>query len=285
MNTIGKKRQARRAHPLRRLGRDAHRGLGRQHRHPHPRRPPVPQPAALRAGRRPRPAPAQLRRQPDTAGSSPSTPRSTACRSRSSPATGRSPAAPKPAARGRGPGPARTVGARDPTSPSSTATASSCPTRRLHADFDEDSALHLDQADGRALGRRTRESSAPRAEVDLDDIRNARTAAGRVRARQDADRAGGVLRRPRRRRSGHGCSRSSSRSAGNGSTECVTTEPGVTIGYLLLTAGRCRSGARRCSARSSVCQAAARAGADADASAASTPRARPTRCASSPARS
>ena len=31
--------QARRAHPLRRLGLDAHRGLGRQHRHPHPRHP------------------------------------------------------------------------------------------------------------------------------------------------------------------------------------------------------------------------------------------------------
>ena len=58
--------QARRAHPLRRLGLDAHRGLGRQHRHPHPRRPPVPQPAAVRAGRRPRPAPPQLRGQPGT---------------------------------------------------------------------------------------------------------------------------------------------------------------------------------------------------------------------------
>ncbi len=36
---------------------DAHRGLGRQHRHPHPRRAGVRHPAAVRAGRRPRPAP------------------------------------------------------------------------------------------------------------------------------------------------------------------------------------------------------------------------------------
>ena len=91
--------QARRAHPLRRLGLDAHRGLGRQHRHAHPRHPPLRQPAPVRAGRRPRPAPAQLRRQRRRAASSPSTPRSTACRSPSSPATSprQAEAAPRPA--------------------------------------------------------------------------------------------------------------------------------------------------------------------------------------------
>ena len=49
--------QARRARPLRGQRLDAHRGLGRQHGHPHPRRPGLRQPAPLRAGRRPRPAP------------------------------------------------------------------------------------------------------------------------------------------------------------------------------------------------------------------------------------
>ena len=87
MNTVGKKGK---------LGErvrcvvsvvDAHRGLGRQHGHPHPRHPRLRQPAAVRAGRRPRPAPPLLRARTRTASSSPSTPRSTASRSRSSPAT------------------------------------------------------------------------------------------------------------------------------------------------------------------------------------------------------
>ena len=38
MNTVGKRRPAGRGHPLRRLGLDADRGLGHQHRHPYPRR-------------------------------------------------------------------------------------------------------------------------------------------------------------------------------------------------------------------------------------------------------
>ena len=54
-------RQARRASPVRRVRLDAHRGLGRQHCHPHPRRPRVRHPTPLRAGRRPRPAPPLLR--------------------------------------------------------------------------------------------------------------------------------------------------------------------------------------------------------------------------------
>ena len=46
--------QARRARAMRRVGLDAHRGLGRQHRDPHPRRPRLRHAAPLRAGRRPR---------------------------------------------------------------------------------------------------------------------------------------------------------------------------------------------------------------------------------------
>ncbi len=49
-------RRAGRAGPVRRLGRDAHRGMGREQRDPHPRPAGLPQPVALRAGRRPRPA-------------------------------------------------------------------------------------------------------------------------------------------------------------------------------------------------------------------------------------
>ena len=41
---------ARRLHPLRGVGVDAHRGLGRAHRHPHPRRALVRHPAPVRAG-------------------------------------------------------------------------------------------------------------------------------------------------------------------------------------------------------------------------------------------
>ena len=59
------RRQARpagRAHPLRRECRDADRGLGRQHGHPHPGHPRLRHPAAVRAGRGSRPAPRELRR-------------------------------------------------------------------------------------------------------------------------------------------------------------------------------------------------------------------------------
>ena len=60
MNTVGKAGQARREHPVRRLRVDAHRGLGRQHRDAHPRRPGVRDAAAVRAGRRPRTAADEL---------------------------------------------------------------------------------------------------------------------------------------------------------------------------------------------------------------------------------
>ena len=55
--------QARRADPLRRLRLDADRRLGRQHRHPHPRRSRLRHAAALRTGRRPWPSPPVLRSQ------------------------------------------------------------------------------------------------------------------------------------------------------------------------------------------------------------------------------
>ena len=54
-------RPARRLHPLRRLRLDAHRRLGRQHRHARPRRPRLRHSAPLRAGHRPRPAPPVVR--------------------------------------------------------------------------------------------------------------------------------------------------------------------------------------------------------------------------------
>ena len=89
---------------------DAHRGLGRQHGHPHPRRPRVRHPAPLRAGRRPRPAPPLVRRQRRRAASSPSTPSLRRPVRSSSPPTSRStdPPPPKPVDRG----PRRSTGAR-----------------------------------------------------------------------------------------------------------------------------------------------------------------------------
>ena len=54
MNTVGKKDRLGESDALRRLRLDADRGLGRQHRHPHPGRPRLRHAAALRAGGRPR---------------------------------------------------------------------------------------------------------------------------------------------------------------------------------------------------------------------------------------
>ena len=61
MNTVGKHGPPRRKHSLRRLRLHADRRMGRQHRHPHSRRARLRHPASVRAGGRPRPAPAVLR--------------------------------------------------------------------------------------------------------------------------------------------------------------------------------------------------------------------------------
>ncbi|HUP68399.1 MAG TPA: DEAD/DEAH box helicase family protein [Acidimicrobiales bacterium] len=62
MNTVGKKGKLG-EHAMRGLGVDAHRRMGHQHRHPHPRHPPLRQPAPVRTGGGPRPASAELRTQ------------------------------------------------------------------------------------------------------------------------------------------------------------------------------------------------------------------------------
>ena len=61
MNTVGKQGRLGELDPLRGLGVDAHRGLGRQHRHPRARRARLRHPAPLRAGDRPRAAAPVLR--------------------------------------------------------------------------------------------------------------------------------------------------------------------------------------------------------------------------------
>ena len=66
MNTVGKPGRLGEQDPLRRLGLDADRGLGREHRHPHPRRPRLRDAAPVRAGRRPGAAARQLRRRTPT---------------------------------------------------------------------------------------------------------------------------------------------------------------------------------------------------------------------------
>ncbi len=62
-NTIGKEGRLGGADPLRRIGLHAHRGLGRQYRHPYSRRARLWHPAALRAGHWPRATPPLLRPQ------------------------------------------------------------------------------------------------------------------------------------------------------------------------------------------------------------------------------
>ena len=78
------------------------------------------------------------------------------------------------------------VAGREPTcasrSPSSTATGSSCPTRPLHADFDDDSTLHVDQTTVADCGSRPRASSA-QARADRPRRRPQRAPAGRSPSR------------------------------------------------------------------------------------------------------
>ncbi len=81
--------ETRRARALRRVGIDADRRLGREHRDAHSWRPRLRHAAAVRAGRRTRSSPNELRRERSRASSTRSTPRCTACRSRSSHAPAR----------------------------------------------------------------------------------------------------------------------------------------------------------------------------------------------------
>ena len=136
--------QARRTRQVRRQCLDAHRRLGRQHRHPCPRYPRLRHAAPLRAGGGPRPAAHELcrrRRRPVRARN---TPKSTACRFRSFPARG-STKEPKP-----GPLPTR-VRALDSriaceiTFPGCSATATTWRPKRS-ATFTEDSRLSLTTA-------------------------------------------------------------------------------------------------------------------------------------------
>ena len=146
MNTVGKKGK---------LGEhvrcvvsvvDAHRGLGRQHRHPHPRHPPLRQPAPVRAGRRPGAAPPLATPSNDEGRFEPEYAEVYGVPVRVHP---RRPAGPEAA----GPPPAVEVRAldergelRDRASRSSTATASSCPTSSSSPTSTTTSPLHLDQS-------------------------------------------------------------------------------------------------------------------------------------------
>ena len=85
MNTVGRKGPAGRGDPLRRLRLDADGGVGHQHRHPHPGRARLRHPAAVRAGGRPRPAPAILRTERGRPVRRRNTPTSSASRSTSRP--------------------------------------------------------------------------------------------------------------------------------------------------------------------------------------------------------
>ena len=164
-------------------------------------------------------------RQRGRAASSPSTPRSTACRSRSSPATR---PCPRPSRR-RG----RRRGARAATSGGDLAIAFpkldgyrvELPDEPLHADFDERLAAARRPGARSRCGSRTGASSAQRRAVDLDDIRDARAqqvafaiAKTLVSARSSSPRTAASRSR--------GCSRSSSTICRRWLDECVTTDAG-----------------------------------------------------------
>ena len=160
---------------------------------------------------------------PDTAGSSPSTPRSTACRSRSSPATGRSQAATTHGRRSRS---AHCPSAGDLAIqfPKLDGYRVELPDEELHADFDEDSRLHLDQATV-ALWVKNQGVIGAAAEVRPRRHPQRAPPARRLRDRQDAHRAGSSSSPPSAARSGPGCSRSSSTSHGAGSTSASRRSP------------------------------------------------------------
>ncbi len=110
------------------------------------------------------------------------------------------------------------------------------PDERLHADFGEDSALHLDEQTV-ALWTRSQGLVGAATEVDLDDIRRARpqrvafALASTLVERPDFFAAHDEVQRPWLfPQLASICRRWLS--------ECFTVEPGLTVGYLLLTEAR-----------------------------------------------
>ncbi len=155
---------------MRRLGLDADRGLGRQHRHPHPRRARLRHAAPLRAGRRARPA-AHAATPPNEDGLFEPEYAEVYGVPFSFIPVGGSSADPKP-----GPMPTRVRALDEPhrlrdhlPAPDS-ATATSMPDERLTATFTDDShAGALDRRHARP-GPRTRRSSARSSIHTLDDL-------------------------------------------------------------------------------------------------------------------
>ncbi len=199
---------ARRADPLRRLGLDAHRGLGREHRHPHPRRPRVRDAAALRAGRRPRPAPRQLRA--ERRGHVRARVRRGLRRPVQLHPDGR--ARPKPGRRSRSTASGRCPSGRtcEISFPRSSATATRCRPSASTADFDAGlarSTLSTDEVPTRTeLDPIVGESKS----TTLDDLKDVPAPAGRVRARE-ARRSRTTSATTEQRPTARGCSRSSLR--------------------------------------------------------------------------
>ena len=226
--------QARRAHPLRRVGVDAHRGLGRQHRHPHPRHPRA-SAASSSASRSSAAACAAAATPPTTtAASSPSTPSLRrpvrlhpggrpvdATRSR------------KPPGR-RGPCARRSGRPRDPL-PKLDGYRVECLTSRCIADFGARRRLHVDRNEVATLGRdrghrRRGRRDRPRR------VPQRTAAAGRLRDRADASSRSSST-PPTTAPSDHGCSPASSTSPSAGCDEYVTYGPTTpSVGMLLLAA-------------------------------------------------
>ena len=284
MNTVGKKGK---------LGEhircvvsvvDADRGLGREHRHPHPRDPAVPQPAPLRAGRRPRAAAAQLRRRRRHGRFEPEYAEVYGVPFAFIPGDKPVPKGQRPAARGRGPRAAERADLRDPLPEARRLPRSRCPTSELDADFDDDSQLHLDQETVALWVKNRGIVGAARGGRPRRGPRRA-AAAGRVRDRQG---------RWSRARSSSPRWTASRRPwlfpqlvaiARQWLDECVTTEPTTRpSGYLLLT----QAGAH--AAEKVFGSIVRRPGSRAPLLSCRSPALRPrglapTRCASSPARS
>ena len=171
MNTVGKHGQLGGVDPLRRLRLHAHRRLGRQHRHPRPRRPRLRHPAPVRAGHRPRPAPPVLRPERGRSSSTSNMPTCSAFPSTSPPSR-------SSRRRSRRARPSRSR----PCGPSATRSKSAfprvegyrveLPEERLTAEFNEDSVLELTpDLVGAVRSRKTPASSARRRDLNLEHTR------------------------------------------------------------------------------------------------------------------